>query len=126
GSALEEVARIAGVSPDRCKHRLSLLKLVDEAQHLVSRGLMPIGHAEAMSALDANRQRIALRVLQQRDGVPLSTFRQIIGGLMAEQSQDGLFDLESFWSAQVEAGAEIVRRGKKAVTGAPKRSDLPA
>ena len=125
GSALEEVARVAGVSTERVRRRLALLRLVDEAQHLVSRSLMPLGHAEAMAALDENRQRIALRVLQAREGLPLTTFRQVVGNLMAEQSQGGLFDLETFWLAQVEAGVAPVKRGKRAITGAPKRADLP-
>jgi ParB family chromosome partitioning protein len=125
GSSLEEIAALAGVSPDRVRRRLNLLRLVDEAQHLVARGQLPLGHGEAMSALDENRQRIALRILQQRDGIPLATFRQIVGGLVEQQSQEGLFDLESFWSQQVADSGELVRSGKRAVTGSPKRPDLP-
>ncbi len=124
GWSTARIAQTAGVSEDLVKRRLSLLRLAPEAQHLVSFGHLPIGHAEAMTALDHNRQRIAIRIFQQSKGIPLAQFRHIVGELLAEQSQDSLFGLESFWVAQVKQ-QDLPRRGKHAFTGAPTRVDLP-
>lgn len=122
---LQELSETAGVSQDRIKRRISLLKLVPEAQQLVGCGQLPIGHAEALTPLDNNRQRIALRILNERPELALAGFRAIVSELLSEQSQDGLFDLETFWKAQVQK-PELPKRGKHAVTGAPTRKDLPA
>jgi len=124
GWSSARIAQTAGVSEDLVKRRLSLLRLAPEAQHLVSFGHLPIGHAEAMTALDHNRQRIAIRIFQQSKGLPLAQFRHIVSELLAEQSQDSLFGLESFWVAQVKQ-QDLPRRGKHAFTGAPTRPDLP-
>ena len=118
------VAQTAGVSEDLVKRRISLLKLVAEAQHLVAFGHLPIGHAEALVGLDANRQRIALRIFQESKGMTLAQFRHIVSELFAEQSQDSLFDLQNFWIQQVQTN-ELPRRGRHAFTGAPVRQDLP-
>ena len=127
GWPTEKVAKIAGVSKDLVKRRVSLLSLADDIQHLVAHGHLPIGHAEAMTKLDGNRQRIALRIFREsKNGMPLSHFHPVVGQLFEEQSQAGLFDLENFWVEQAQAGAELPRKGKRAVTGAPTRKDLPA
>jgi ParB/RepB/Spo0J family partition protein len=126
GWSVERLAEAAGVSPDLVKRRLSLLRLTDDAQRLVAFGHIPLGHAEAMTPLDHNRQRIALRIFQQSKGLTLAQFRHIVSELLAEQSQDALFSLESFWVEQVQQQEELPRRGKHAFTGAPIRSDLPS
>jgi len=125
GWTVDQCAETAGVSPELVKRRLSLLKLVAEAQHLVAFGHLPIGHAESLAPLDANRQRIALRIYQESKSLPLPQFRHIVSELLAEQSQDSLFGLENFWVQQVQEAADLPRRGKHAFTGAPTRSDLP-
>lgn len=124
GWTLQELSETAGVSQDRIKRRLTLLKLVAEAQQLVACGQLLIGHAEALAPLDNNRQRIALRILNERPELSLAGFRAIVSELLGEQSQDGLFDLEAFWKTEV-AQPELPRKGKHAVTGAPVRQDLP-
>ena len=127
GWTLDHIAQVAGVSTDLVKRRLSLLKLVPEIRHLVANAHLPVGHAEAMAGLDANRQHIALRVFREsRNGLPLSTFRHVVSQLLEEQSQDSLFDLGNFWVEQVQSNADLPRKGKRAVTGAPNRKDLPA
>jgi ParB/RepB/Spo0J family partition protein len=125
GPTEDEVAKMAGVSIDLIRRRLSLLALADDVQHLVASGQFPIGHAEALTQLDHNRQMIALRVFGKSSGMPLATFRGFVGQLLEEQAQDALFDLEGFWTQVVEQQKEIPRRGKHALTGAPIRSDLP-
>ncbi len=121
-----EVAKIAGKSVDLVKRRLALRKLVEEIRLLVAGSHFPIGHAEAITDLDPNRQRIATRIFREsKNGLPLSAFRSIVSQLAEEQAQDSLFNLESFWVTQVQQMADLPRRGKRAVTGAPTRSDLP-
>jgi ParB/RepB/Spo0J family partition protein len=119
------IAKIAGVSAGLVKRRLKLLDLVDELQKLVANDHFPIGHAELLSELDANRQRIAMRVYSESDGMPYRTFKGVVSQLLEEQSQDGLFDLEAFWVEQAQQQAEIPTRGKHAIVDVPKRRDLP-
>ena len=121
----EQIADIAGVSAELVKRRVSLLSLVPDIQHMISFGHLPIGHAEAMTRLDRNRQLLAIRVLREKENVPLRVFRQIVNQLLEEQSQDALFDLADFWVQQVQDEGELPRKGKRAVTGAPTRDDLP-
>ena len=121
--SVDSVAQTAGVSAELVRSRLALLSLVDEVQHLVARGQMPVGHAGALAELDANRQRIALRVYRQSKNMPLADFRTVVGSLLREQSQEALFDLESFWVAQVQA--QVPLRGKDATVQVPQRADLP-
>ena len=92
---------------------------------MVAFGHLSIGHAEAMTRLDRNRQLLAIRVLREKENVPLRLFRQIVNQLLEEQSQEALFDLADFWVQQVQDEAELPRKGKRAVTGAPTREDLP-
>ena len=92
---------------------------------MVAFGHLPIGHAEAMTRLDRNRQLLAIRVLREKENVPLRIFRQIVNQLLEEQSQEALFDLADFWVQQVREEADLPRKGKRAVTGAPTRGDLP-
>ncbi len=125
GWSPERIADIAGVSTELVKRRLSLLSLVPDIQHMVAFGHLPIGHAEAMTRLDRNRQLLAIRVLREKENVPLRLFRQIVNQLLEEQSQEALFDLADFWVQQVQEDAELPRKGKRAVTGAPTRDDLP-
>lgn len=118
-------AKTAGVSEDLVKRRLSLRKLNPEIQHLVANGHFPIGHAEAIADLDPNRQRIAVRIYREaKNGLSLTPFRKIVSDLLEEQSQNALFDLENFWIEQVQ-NETLPTSGKRAVTGAPTRSDLP-
>jgi ParB/RepB/Spo0J family partition protein len=124
--SVEQVAEVAGVSVDLVKRRLTLRNLADDIRGLVATGQLPIGHAEAMVRLDLNRQRIALRIYREsKNGLSREAFSGIVGQLLEEQSQDSLFDLESFWVSQVQAGAELPKSGKRAVTGAPIRNDVP-
>lgn len=119
------IAEVAGVSEERVARRRSLLSLVPEAKHLVSVGGMPLGHAEALVKLDVNRQRIALDLYGKADNMPLRMFRQICNDLFEKQAQETLWDVENFWTVQIAQEAEAPKRGKKAVTGAPIRADLP-
>jgi ParB/RepB/Spo0J family partition protein len=121
----EKIARIAGVSVGLVKRRISLLSLVPELQHLVANGHFPLGHAEVLVGLDTNRQRIAARIYRESNGMPLRIFRGVVNQLLEEQSQDALFDLETFWIEQVQQGLEIPRRGKRAIVDVPTRQDLP-
>ena len=123
--SVERVAGVAGVSADLVNRRLSLLKLIPDARMLVATGQFPLGHAEAIAVLDVNRQRIALRLFNESENMPLRVFRRITSQLYEEQAQEALWDLEQFWKAQIVEMRDVPRRGKRAVTGAPTRSDIP-
>lgn len=125
GWTAERIAEVAGVSQHLVESRLLLLTLNEEILHLIAHGHLPLGHAELLAKLDANRQRIALRIYRESNAMPLNTFRPIVYQLLEEQSQDSLFDLEAFWVDQVQQGKDLPRSGKRAVTGAPTRRDLP-
>lgn len=123
--SLEEIADKAGRTLEHVRNRLSLLSLIPDLQHLVRFGNLPIGHAEALTPLDANRQRIAYRIYSEsKTGLTLRQFRHIINDLLAEQQSQSLFDLEQFWVEQVQKD-QLPRRGKKAYVPAPTRKDLP-
>ena len=123
--SVEQIAKVAGVDRNRVARRLSMLSLTDEIQLLLSFDNMPIGHAEALTKLDANRQRIALRIFNKSNGITQKAFRHIVNELYEEQSQECLFDLENFWISQVETPDNLIRGGYKAIVNAPTRNDLP-
>lgn len=121
----DHVAEVAGVSSETVKQRLSLLKLIPDAQTLVAHGHLPIGHAAALAGLDNYRQVIALRVYQEsKHLLPLADFRTICCRLQDEQSQDALFDLEAYFTAAAQ-DADQPNRGKEASVRVPTRADLP-
>ena len=91
--SIEDVATNAGVSVQMVKNRLSLLKLADDIQHLVANGHFPIGHAQLMSSLDHNRQRIALRVYREK-ALAFDAFKPVVSKLLEEQQQESLFNLD--------------------------------
>jgi ParB family chromosome partitioning protein len=121
----ERLAKTAGVSTDRVKKRIALLALHDDVQHLVAHGNLPLGHAAAMFELDHNRQLIALRVFREGKGITLRTFRKVVADLLAEQNQDSLFDLATFYIEQSQEAEERILRGKGAEVPVPTRPDLP-
>lgn len=121
----EQIAEMAGVSAELVKRRVDLLRLTDDVQHLVRFGSLPIGHAELLTGLDVNRQRIAIRIFgEAKNGLTQRQFKHIVDDLLTEQQQNALFDLETFWIEQVQK-AEMPRRGKRAFTPAPTSRELP-
>lgn len=120
-----KIAKIAGKSKRHVERRISLLSLADDIQHLVAHGNLPIGHAEAMVKLDNNRQFIALRVFREGRNITLSQFRRIVADLLAEQSQDSLFDLATYYIEQSKVTDKVVLRGKGATVPVPTRKDIP-
>ena len=96
GWTVDEVATRAGVSTIRVQFRLKLLALRPELLQLVRSGQLPIGYAQTVSAagLDANRQAVAVRLLQENASPTPGWFRRVVGTLVEEQSQESLFDVE--------------------------------
>jgi ParB/RepB/Spo0J family partition protein len=122
----QQVADAVGISLEIVRRRLSLLALVPDAQFLVAKGHLPIGHAECLVRLDVNRQRIALRTLNDSARLPtLAVWRSFISQLLEEQAQDAMFDLAAFFTEAFAQPEDLPRRGKRAVVGAPVRHDLP-
>lgn len=125
GWNVDHLAKIAGVSPQLVSRRLSLLELNSHIQELVAKRHMPIGHAEAMTPLDHDRQMIAFRLFRDSKGMTLATMHRIVSDLLAEQSQDSLFDLETFWQETISHADSMVLRGKNAIVPVPTRKDIP-
>lgn len=125
GWSQAHIADVAGVSLDRVRRRLSLLKLFPDAQMLAATGQLPLGHAEALTVLDRDRQRIALRLYNASEHMPLRAFRQVVDQLYAQQAQQSLWDLEQFWQEHVAAAPQQAKWGEQAQVGTPTRADLP-
>lgn len=126
GWSQTRVAEVAGVSASRVNARLKLLTLVPEIQKLVASGSMPMAHGEVTSVLEANRQRIAMRVFTRAEGMPLRRYREVVSKLLEEQSQEALFDLEKLLMQQIpEAGEPAFSWGKGAQVDVPTSNDLP-
>jgi ParB/RepB/Spo0J family partition protein len=124
GWTVEKLVSTTGKSTDLIRRRLSLRRLHPDVQHLVRNRHMPLGHAEAMVDLDLTRQLIAMRVFQSGKSVPLTTFIRLVSELYEQQSQDSLFDLESFWIEQVQAPTPVFR-GKRTQVPVLTDTNLP-
>jgi ParB-like chromosome segregation protein Spo0J len=121
GWSLGKCAEKANVSEDKVRRRIRLLGLTTEVQGLVAGGQLPIGYAEAMADLDANRQRIAMRCFQQARRPTLAEFRDLAGKLYAQQASDSLFDLAALMAHNGEQAAAPDHQG----AGLPVHPRLP-
>lgn len=130
GWDVAKVAQVAGVSSELVNSRLRLLKLAPDVQHFVKHGQLPLGHGEMLHRLDANRQRIALRIYNSAGSLSAVRFKEIADELYQQQCDEAatpLFDLEAFMVQKVEEIGEQpdMKSGKLARPGAPIRRDLP-
>jgi len=91
----EEIARKAGASVERVKSRLRLSTVRPEILRLVRSGNFPVGHAEILADLDANRQMIAARPLIDGKRLNRREFRAVVDALIAQQQQEAMFDMNS-------------------------------
>lgn len=124
GWTTDKIATAAGMSEDLVKRRLTLLTLLPIVIQLLGAGEFPVGHAELMVPLDAQRQQMAFNIYSKsRNGLNRDAFRDIVLKLQSEQDTNALFDLESFFSAAVSE--PLVIRGKLANTGVRVRTDTP-
>jgi DNA repair protein RadC len=110
GWDVHKIAQTAGVHPSTVERRLSLFNLSPDIMQLVETGNLPIGFAEEMPKLDANRQHAALRILQESEKMNLPTFRNVIKQLYSEQQQESLLDPEAFRLKQETMGAPTVTK----------------
>lgn len=125
GWSVEQVARVAGVSTDIVRRRMSLTKLLPEVHRLIETGQLPIGHAEVMAGLDNERQRMALRFLSRSGTLTLDVFRRYVSELKEQQEQESMFDLTELWVQQVQATAGAKSGKAAAVAGRMPVADLP-
>lgn len=128
GWTVERVAETAGRSVQVVKDRIALLAVIPEVQHFIRLKQFPIGHALAMTDLDANRQRIAFRVFTEAVSMPLSRFLDVVHRLRDEQgkeSQMDMFALELQLVQEVVTDSQPTYKGKRARTGAPTNTKLP-
>jgi ParB/RepB/Spo0J family partition protein len=130
GWTVAEIAAHANVRPEMVSRRLKLLGLCPEAAFLLERNNLPIGHAEVMAALDSNRQMLALRLFQGSRAPSLQEFRAYCSQLMAEQSQESMFDLTEFTldaqeaaiAAKMQRTGAGVRQSDRVPAAKPRRS----
>jgi ParB family chromosome partitioning protein len=94
GCTPAELAEDLGISVNRVQSYLPLLKLVREAQHLIRFGQLPIDIGWTMADLDANRQRMVLRAID--DGLEKPAVRSMCARLRDEQRDEPMFDADSF------------------------------
>ncbi len=126
--SVARVAREAQVSEGRVRSRLALLALHPEAQHLVTTGDLPLGHAEDLAALDHNRQLMALAWLREQKGMPPRVvFSRVVGEYYAEQVQEGLFDLDALFAPEVLEAVDEAENGRldEILPTRPELPDLP-
>lgn len=124
GKSAREIAKLFGVSDTKVRSRLALLDLLPEFQRLVNQGALPLAHAERMAELGIDRQRAAVKWLQEQSGTPtLKVFGQYVDKLLAAQNQASLFDLSFFASPVVDEAVQQAEGSLKKVL--PRRPDLP-
>jgi ParB/RepB/Spo0J family partition protein len=123
--AVEDVAKVAGVSRWTVERRLALLQLQPSIADLVAAGHFPTGHAELLSRLDHYRQLIALRIYQGAASMPLERFRGVVSELLAQQAQDSLIDLETYAADKAASLQTQAAQAKQWSAQVPSRQDLP-
>ncbi len=112
GWSLEQLAKTVNKNPRTIKGYLELLQLQGFVQQAVKNESLPLAHARLMAPLDADRQRLAMRLLNRSSRVTYEMFREYVNQLLEEQSQQGMFDLTNFWVEQTQE-AEDIRQGIK-------------
>jgi ParB/RepB/Spo0J family partition protein len=96
GWSERDIANRANVSKGRVESRLALLYCVPEAQKLIADGNLAIGYGVAMSPLDPNRQRIAMRYVRDAKRPTVAEFHEVCSRLLEEQRQEAMFDMDLF------------------------------
>lgn len=119
---LDKIANMAGVSVDRVKKRIRLTTLVEEIHPMVNSGQIPLAHAEAMTVLDPDKQRAAVKVLAA-GAVTAKDFQGIVAKMNAVEP-DSLFDLTEFFIQEMERHS-FALGGKNAKVDVPTSAKLP-
>jgi ParB-like chromosome segregation protein Spo0J len=107
GRSRDEIAARCNVSVDLVRRRLGLLKLNPDVQHQVATGNLRVTYAECMIGLDAHRQTMALRELNQRGDISQKVFARICNELLEQQQQCGMFDDLDLGALFEEKRAEV-------------------
>lgn len=103
GWSEDKTAQKCGTSLANVKARLRLLDLIPQAQDMLKRDQIPLGHADAMAGLPAGLQMEALKLLGKTD-VSFVQFKQYLAQL--ETADQSAFDLTAFWTEQIQNGAD--------------------
>lgn len=99
----EEIAERAGTTVAHVVARRNLLRLVPEAQELVARGVLPVGHAEELAIRPVWLQREALKLLG-KTAVPFITFKQYLVQLEANHTTQ--LDLTALFFSHIQQAKE--------------------
>ena len=125
GWTVARIADVAGKSASVVKNRLELLNLVPELQTMVAKGQLDVVKAQMLTVLDANRQRMALRVMTTGKGeLSVAALKAVVSDLFEQQSQEALFDVTQFWMEQ-KAEDRLVVNGTQAPVNVPTDESLP-
>jgi len=130
GWSIDRIAEEAGKRREHIQKRLALLDLLPEVQALVRSKTMPLGHAEAMvlcTGADGRREPLngwsqsqAVKALGNASRMPaIGDWRQMVGELLAAQSQSTMFDLDA-WTVAIETNTK-----KRKSTGLAKHPSMP-
>lgn len=120
-----KVAEVAGKSVEYVRGALKLLNLLPEFWPMVNSGQLPIGHAREASQLPPDKQRAAIRVFAQSNGMNFAQFTTVVRS-MAEADQASLFGLEEFFIEESKKYDNSVLSGLKARVNVPTSNELPA
>lgn len=88
GWSVEQLAEAVKKGVRTVRMYLDLLQLEPYVQKAANDGDLPLGHAQLMAPLDANRQRMAMRLLAKGERVTYEMFREYVGQLLEEQGAD--------------------------------------
>lgn len=122
--SVADVARIAGVKISDVQDALRLLKLAEDVQHFVAVGQLPMPYALLVCDLDFNRQRIAMRVYNKAQHMPMWKWRVVVSNLEQAQAQEHMLPFFEEMLIDTVNNASP-RTGRKAITGAPVSEELP-
>lgn len=87
GQSIEDIARVAGVKPQRVRDRLRLLDLAPDVLELARVGQLKVWFATQLARLDHNRQVVALRAYQRTPNMAWDDFAFMVERLVGEQEQ---------------------------------------
>jgi len=104
-----EIAKRAHTNETRVASRLRLLSLIPDLQFLVNAGMLPLGHAADLVSLDANRQRLALRVIRDNPTITREAFKGVADELFRQQTVEPLFEMAVEDLTVIDAHAKAAR-----------------
>jgi ParB-like chromosome segregation protein Spo0J len=120
GATVDEIVRECKTTVTAVNDRLALLALTADIQELVIKGHLGIKYASAMSALDSNRQRMAVQAYNKAQSPSIPAFKAMCEKLYAEQLAESQTDFFGLYTAE-EMAAKASELADS-ISSEPKRS----